>query len=88
VIAASSNKINDVKNELSRVQKLGSNQFDQQFPAVKVCSPKPGNRRYALVVGSDLTFSQAEALKKKAIANKFQSDTYILPEDKTFFRCT
>ncbi|MEP0871807.1 hypothetical protein NDA01_18495 [Trichocoleus desertorum AS-A10] len=88
VIAASSLRAKDVQNELSRVQKLVGESFNQQFPNARTCVPKASNSRHALVVGSNLSFSEAEALKKKAIANKFQSDTYVLPANKIFFNCS
>lgn len=87
VIAASSPRAKDVQNELSRVQKLVGGSFNEQFSNAKICPPKAGNSRHALVLGSNLSFSEAESLKKKAIANKFQSDTYVLPTNKIFFNC-
>ena len=87
VIAASSTRAKDVQNELSRVQKLVGESFNEQFSNAKICPPKAGNSRHALVLGSNLSFSEAEALKKKAIANKFQSDTYVLPANKISFIC-
>lgn len=88
VIAASSRNSKDVKNELERVRKLVGESFGQQFPNAKICPPKAGNSRHVLVVGGNLSFSEAEALKKKAIANKFQSDTYVLPANKISFNCS
>jgi hypothetical protein len=77
VIAASSVRRKDVENELERMQRKVGPAFNKLFPDAEVTQPYAGTNHYPLVLGTGLPYSQAMALKNKAIEVGFRADTFL-----------
>ena len=77
VIAASSVRRKDVENELERMQRKVGPAFKKLFPNAEVTQPYVGTNHYPLVLGTGLPYSQAIALKNKAIEVGFRADTFL-----------
>jgi hypothetical protein len=80
VIAASSVRRKDVENELERIQRKVGPAFKKMFPEAEVTEPYAGTNHYPLVLGTGLPYSQAMALKDKAIRVGFRADTFLWKE--------
>ncbi|GAB4306476.1 MAG: hypothetical protein Fur0025_48480 [Oscillatoriaceae cyanobacterium] len=85
VIAGSSEYRDNLKSEPKRA---AGNEYYHSFPNIKICASKTEGNKYYLVVGSELSKSDAEALKQQAINNNFRSDTYISPSNEIPFTRT
>lgn len=85
VIAGSSEYRDNLKNEPKRA---AGNEYYHSFPSIKICASKIEGNTYYLVLGSELSESDAKALKQQAINNNFRSDTYISPSNEIPFTRT
>lgn len=77
VIAASSVRRSDVVSELERVKRLVGPGFDVEFPDANIPRPYPGTNHHPLVLGVNLPYKAAEALRQKAIRAGFREDTFL-----------
>ena len=77
VIAASSVRRADVVNELERVRNKVGPQFKTLFPQADITDPFFGTSHYPLVIGANLPFQKATALRIRAIKAGFRNDTFL-----------
>lgn len=82
VIAAQSEYPEALRQEPIRAAGLD---FTRSFPNIQICPSKVNSRTYYLVLGSNLSQSEAQSLRQQAIANNFRSDTYLQSEQEIFF---
>ncbi len=59
-------------------ENLAGEQYYYSFPNIKICTSKTKADTHYLVLGSELSESDAKALKQQAKSNNFDPDTYIL----------
>lgn len=77
VIVASSLKrrlLENYKREI--INKIGED-FNKEFPELKIYPPKEGNKNYALILNINLPLEEAKKLLNKSIEYGFQDDSYI-----------
>lgn len=84
-VAGSSTERADLERERQRVKNASGGEFPQGLENLKICPPKPGNQRFALVIGEPAPLDKARERVKIAIANNFQKDTYALGASDAFF---
>jgi hypothetical protein len=82
VIAGQSKYPDELRQEPKRAAGL---EFTRSFPNIKICPSKVDSKTHYLVLGSNLSQAEAQAVKQQAIVNNFQSDTYIQTEKEIFF---
>jgi cell division protein FtsN len=82
VIAGQSKYPDNLRQEPKRAVGL---EFTRSFPNIKMCPSKVDSTTHYLVLGSNLSQTEAEAVKQQAIVNNFRSDTYVQPEKELFF---
>lgn len=91
VVAGSSPLITDLDGERQRVTRNAARDPDlpplaETFPDLRIASPAPGRRNYALVVGGPMPLGEAEALREAAVAYGFRGDTWVIPASRAYFR--
>ncbi len=84
-VAYSSTERADLERERQRVKNASGGELPQGLENLKICPPKPGNQRFALVIGEPAPLDKARERVKLAIANNFQKDTYALRASDAFF---
>ena len=82
VIAGSS----EYRDELAKVPVIAAgNEYYNSFPNIKICPSKIESNIYYLVLGSELSKSDADALKQQAINNRFDKKTYVSESNQIQF---
>lgn len=71
VIVGSHPELEDARNQAQQIDQIG-----EDFRA-DVYAPYGDNPNYSVVIGSNLTFKEADKLKKKAIEAKLPKDTHL-----------
>ncbi|WP_026098847.1 hypothetical protein [Kamptonema formosum] len=84
-VAGSSTNRADLEAERKRVFNASGGLLPQGLDSLKICPPKPGNQRFALVIGEPAHLDRARERVKLALANNFQKDTYALRASDAFF---
>ncbi|MBW4494306.1 MAG: hypothetical protein KME26_14710 [Oscillatoria princeps RMCB-10] len=84
-VAYSSTERADLERERQRVLNASGGELPQGLDSLKICPPKAGNQRFALVIGEPAPLEKARERVKLAIANNFQKDTYALRASDAFF---
>jgi len=71
VIIGSHPELEDARNQAQQINQIG-----EDFRA-DVYAPYGDNQNYSVVIGSNLTFKEADKLKKKAIEAELPKDTHL-----------
>lgn len=87
VVAGTSPRHRDLVEELNRVRDQLGEEFDRLFPGVRICPPSKGNRHYAIVIGFDMPFNDAQGLREQAVRMGFREDTFLGKTSRAFFEC-
>jgi len=77
VIVGSHSELEDARNQAQQIDQIG-----EDFRA-DVYAPYGDNPNYSVVIGSNLTFKEADKLKKKAIEADLPKDTHLWTFPKT-----
>lgn len=86
VVAGSSKKPSDLDRQYERAKEISGSYFGISKYDVRICDPKEPSDNYALVIGSESTFTEAEQLVRQAIADNFRAtNTYPISTTSAFF---